>query len=54
MAAEIDAKQNELDELRNRIDSLNAENARLHRSMEEWMSAAQHAQAVPPGAVQVK
>ncbi len=44
----------EAGELQHRIDNLNAENARLHRSMEEWMSAAQHAQALPPGGVKVK
>jgi septal ring factor EnvC (AmiA/AmiB activator) len=50
---ERDGWQAETVELQRRIDSLNAENARLHRSMEQWMSAAQHAQALPPGAVKV-
>lgn len=51
MAAEFDAKQRELDELRSARDEtvagLQAENSRLHRSLEERMTA--HI----PGAVQV-
>ncbi len=53
VTAERDGWKSEAGELQRRIDNLNAENARLHRSMEQWMSAAQHAQAVPPGAVKV-
>jgi hypothetical protein len=52
--AERDGWRSEARELQRRIDELNAENSRIHRSMEQWMSAAQHTQVVPPGAVQVK
>jgi chromosome segregation ATPase len=53
LTADRDGWKSEAGELQRRIDRLNAENARLHRSMEQWMSAAQHAQALPPGAVKV-